>query len=124
MVKRIACAVTLFLCAAPAFAHSPRTRPLRTIAWERVLLPFVGEASTAGGYWVSQFWLRTDNPRGVRLFFPFPCRIGTGCPANAPFVLQSDQTVVNPTYAGATGVFMHVESDRLRDLIYTLRSAG
>ncbi|HUF07895.1 MAG TPA: hypothetical protein VMO47_01155 [Rhodothermales bacterium] len=96
-------------------------RPPQPDALERVLMPFVGEAQVGGQYWASQFRARNGSDDPITMFFPFPCRIGTGCPPNQPFTLEPGQLLVNPTYAGSRGVFLHVEKNGLRKLHYTLR---
>ncbi len=96
-------------------------RPHPPEVLERVLMPFAGEAQVGVQYWASQFRARNGSDRPITIFFPFPCQIGTGCPPNQPFTLEPGQLLINPTYAGSRGVFLHIEKNELRKLDYSLR---
>lgn len=121
MLRNATLIALMLLAPAASLGAETITRPVRRVAFERVLVPFAGEQRVADRYWATQFWLRNVSERPVPMVFPFPCQFGHGCAPIRPFTLAPGQTLLNPTYAGGRGVFMQIPGDRLRDLAYSIR---
>ena len=124
MVRNIWClAVGLTVVLLGATTSSARSRAVQPPpAFERVLMPFVGEGAVANQYWLSQFWAKNESDSSIPIFFPYPCFIGEGCPPNRPAELGAHGLLfINPMNRGASGVFLNIGKGRLRDLAYTLR---
>ena len=122
MVRRIWCvAAGVTVAVLGAMTSSARSRAVQPPAFERVLMPFVGEGPVANQYWLSQFWARNESDTPIPIFFPYPCQLGEGCSPNSPGELVAHGLFINPTYRGYSGVFLNIGKGRLRDLTYTLR---
>lgn len=123
MVRKTWClAVSVTVVLLGTTTSSARSRAVQPPAFERVLMPFVGEGSVANQYWLSQFWAKNESDTPIPVFFPYPCQLGEGCSPNRPGELVAHGLLfINPTNRGASGVFLNIGRGRLRDLAYTLR---
>jgi hypothetical protein len=113
--------IGLFLRSETVVAEKHRAaHPLPPPAFERILLPILGEMADGDAYWMTELWARNDGSEPIEAFFPLVCQIGEGCPDLRPFVLQPGQLFYNPGTA-AHSAFLTLEKAKAENLSHSLR---